>query len=117
MSLKETKKRQMDKFIKVSREEIKKYNKTKDVIYLRQAGNKLYNAHIYYLEMKFGKELKSHNEVIFKGRELSKEDKKFKQLRRNVMSLHKWFYEGPEDEKEVKEIIIETLKLFWKVSK
>jgi len=107
----------MSKYIKQAKHEASKFRKTKNPIYLEQAGNKLYNAHIYLLEACFKKEIKSSNDVRKFAHVLGLKDCNFKQLRRDVLAYHRWFYEGVEDNQEMYRMMQDTFKLFTKVRK
>lgn len=117
MELKQTKTRIMDSFVSRSKEEEKKFRKTGKIIYLQQAGNKLYNAHIYMLEALERIEIRNNATVYEIGSMWAKKDKNIWQLRRNVFALHKWFYEGIADAEIADEITRETFVLFSKVKK
>jgi len=97
MTLKQRKKRELNRFVNKAREEIRKYNQTGDDIYLRQAGNKLYNAYLLLIEHKYDVEL-SANEFGPYANDWEKKSKKFAELRIITFGLHIYFYEGRGDE-------------------
>lgn len=88
----------MNHFIEEAEKELALYNKTKKEIYFRQAGNKLYNAHIYFLEAHYNVEIRSHPQLRKYSLMMIQEDPEFNDLKANVNSLHGWFYEGVDDD-------------------
>ena len=97
-------------FLELAKKEIERYDKTGNYYYLHQAGNKLYNAHIYLIELIKGQEVISNRQVIELGRTIAKRNKLFNKIRFNVLAFHKWFYEGTEDEREAKNRMQQTIK-------
>lgn len=102
----------MAKYIKQARKEASEFNKTKSSIFLEQAGNKLYNAHIYLMEAYYDIEIKSNNDVRRFAHMFGGMDSTFKQLRRDVLAYHRWFYEGAEDDMEMYRMMQDTFRLF-----
>ena len=105
----------MANYIKQARKEANEFIKTRDPIFLEQAGNKLYNAHIYLMEAYYGIEIKSNSDVRRFAHTLGGMDSAFKQLRRDVLAYHRWFYEGAEDDMEMHRMMRDTFKLFTEV--
>lgn len=82
----------MRKYIRQSKAEVAKYRKTRKLIYLEQASEKVYNAFILLLEAKFDVNIRSHADVAHYTR-ISREQDVIR-LGSVANSLHKYFYES-----------------------
>jgi hypothetical protein len=105
----ESKDHDIQRFIVHAEREIAMFDKTKDITYLQEAGNKLYNAHIHFIEKSVGKDLRDNRSVREEGRRLADVSPVFRQVYQNVLSFHRWFYEGIEDSVYVRNMMIETI--------
>lgn len=76
--------------LKFSKLEYHTYKKDKDITYLMQAGEKLFNAFARYLEYKYQIITHSHNEV----RDLAMRDSRNFELMSKFDQLHDFFYHG-----------------------
>lgn len=107
----EQKSKDINRFVSHAEREIDRFDRTSDITHLQQAGNKLYNAHNYFVEKTIGDELRDRKDLILSGRQMSDINPVFKQIRRNVFAFHKWFYEGVEDAREARDMMKETVHL------
>ena len=80
----------MTKMLKYSKFEYERYEKTRNEIYLQQAGEKLFNAYSKYLEIKFSKRTQNHDDT----RKLAYHDEYDTNIMSNLDHLHEYFYHG-----------------------
>ena len=78
-------------YLAKAREEYGKYKKTKNTTQLAEAGEKLWGAFNYYMELKAGKSLKTASEV--KHAVYNQEDSNLISLYDKASWLHQFFYE------------------------
>lgn len=76
--------------ITVAEQEYQKYKDTKKMIYLQQAGNKIFSAVENYLMIKYNKRTKNYYSIS----KLVENNKDDKALLRLASRLHYFFYEG-----------------------
>lgn len=79
--------------IKVSEIEYKKYKDTDKIIYLQQAGNKLFSAVENYLMLKYERRTKSYQALF----NMVKHNEKDRAILREAVQLHYFFYNGELD--------------------
>lgn len=101
------------RFIKLSKEEFKKYKKTKKIENLQEAGEKCYVAYIYLLEYMICKNIKSHKQIYPCVVRLK--DKNMLELLKDVEFLHTFFYESETTAKIVELYLMDTYKRFDKI--
>ena len=79
--------------VKIADEEYKKFRSTKQIIYLQQAGNKLFSAVENYLMLKYEKRVKNY-QILFN---IVKHNEKDRIILREAAQLHYFFYNGELD--------------------
>ena len=92
MSIKAQRLSRMRKYIRQSKAEAVKYRKTRKLIFLEQASEKVYNAFILLLEAKYDVNIRSHADVSRYTRMSGDHD--IIRLGSVANSLHKYFYES-----------------------
>ena len=109
--------KQLTKFLNQSKAELRKYNKTKKLIHLQQAGEKAWNAYIYLLEALSGLEIRNHRDIskVAKILAVSKNDDDFIELGKETEFLHSFFYEGVGTDFFVKRSLRRAYKLFSRI--
>lgn len=85
--------RHMAEFLRLAREERRQYERTRNLAYLQQAGNKLWNAYIFMLEAVTGVEITAGGMNYIRNIALATRDKDIKALYYDVMPLHIYYYE------------------------
>lgn len=117
--IKKHKIRKMSSFLKHARHELYMFNKTRRYIYLEQAGEKIYNAYNYLLEILSRKEIRSHRDVDKIAIELQRQGKNgdILNLGKRATMLHVFFYEGKGTLFFYKSNIKDALYLFSRVRK
>ena len=83
----------MAEFLRLAREERRQYERTRNLAYLQQAGNKLWNAYIFMLEAVTGVEITAGGMNYIRNIALATRDKDIKALYYDVMPLHIYYYE------------------------
>jgi len=76
--------------LKHSKLEYTQYEKTGEIVYLQQAGEKLFNAFSRYLEIKYNVITTNHDDI----RMLSTRDQRNFDLMSKMDALHEFFYHG-----------------------
>jgi hypothetical protein len=84
----------LNKFIKESKKEYRKYISTGNEIYLQQAGEKLYPAYKYKLELLSGIEIRGMGTLNQALNKIVKRFPESKAIKDIVFELHVYFYEG-----------------------
>lgn len=74
--------------VKQAKAEYQQFVKTQHIIYLQQAGNKLFSAIENYLMLKYNKKVRSYKQL----QALVKQDPTDFKLLRNAVQLHYFFY-------------------------
>ena len=99
-------KNDIDLFIKGAKEKLKKYERTKNELYLMQAGEKTWRAFVSLIKLKSKKDSASSRGRRYLAKKLGLE-----QLYRDAMLLHSYFYGGEADDLGlIKETIDATLQ-------
>ncbi len=86
-------KKDISRKLKASEEEYKKYLNTHKIIYLQQAGNKLFSIVENYLMLKYGERKKDYKSLFH----MVKNNKNDRTLLRDAVQLHYFFYNGELD--------------------
>ena len=76
--------------LRKSQNEFNRYKSTQRIIYLQQAGNKLFSLIENILQIKYGKRIKNYQQL----RHLVKDNKNDKQLLLQAVQLHYFYYNG-----------------------
>ena len=99
-------------YFRKAKEEFKKYERTKQIIFLAQASEKLWNAFNLLIESKLSRRIRSFKDLRNGVSELYAKTglKLWINTFENAYSLHKFFYRGWTDEEgEVKNLFQNTL--------
>ena len=107
-----TKRTELNNFLDGALEELSRYNRTKNTTYLREAGNKLYCSYLLLIELAYNIEISNTREANPYANSMEDTYPIFKEIRFNTLSLHKWFYEGVDDELYAHDLTKRTIKLF-----
>ena len=105
--------KRINSFIKKSENEFKKYQKTKDLDYLAQAGEKLWNIYNMLIEELIKKKIRSHQQM--KGILFKLDDRYLWDTHDKAFNLHKFFYGGytdnPKDEADLYQDVLVRIKV------
>lgn len=82
-----------------SREEFVRYKRTKDIVYLQEAGNKLYKALGMLVEFIEKKDIKTSKGIEMNRWTLINKGILNERMMSDVVALHSFFYEGVGEEK------------------
>ena len=93
----------IDLFIEGAKEELKKYGRTKNELYLMQAAEKTWRAFVSLIKLKSKKEA-----VSARGRRYLAKKLGFEGLYKDAMLLHSYFYGGEADDPKLVEETIKT---------
>lgn len=108
--------KQIRRFLKASKQELRKYYKTKNITHLQQAGNKIYQINILLIESIKKEEIKTHKRFRESAKELRK-DKDIFELNGLSNYLHSFFYEGVGDEYWIIKNLKMSYYLIYKIIK
>ena len=107
-------KQNMQTMLEYSQKEYALYKKTQEIVYMQQAGEKLFNAIENYIQFKYKNQARS----FFELKNLVR-DKSLKNLLYSAKSLHQFFYNGEleMDVADVEELYLDVLKQFLTILK
>ncbi|MFT7616002.1 MAG: hypothetical protein ACI8Y7_000830 [Candidatus Woesearchaeota archaeon] len=93
-----------------AKEEYSLFVKTQHIIYLQQAGNKLFSAIENFLMIKHNKKVRSYNQLQM----LLKNNESDYKLLRNAVQLHYFFYncEAQMNRLDAESLFVEVLDMF-----
>lgn len=86
-------KRNMEGMLRYSQEEFAEFKRTGDVVFLQQAGEKLFSAVENYISLKSKVRVESYYEAM----QLAKGDRELRNLLYDAKILHQFFYNGESE--------------------
>ena len=104
------KSQELTTFLDHANRELQKYNSTKELIYLQQMSEKMWNACILLIKAVSNKKIKTHKGVGIVEREIK--DKNLDTLYETCNDMHVFFYESDDDAYLIKKKYIRARKLF-----
>jgi len=108
------KKKRIKVFLNHAKLELARYKRTKRNIHLSQASEKIWAGFVLLIELKSGKEIKTHKGIEMESYNLIKKNKLNRELSDNASLLHSYYYEGRIFSDTVVRKIIKSLRLFNK---